>query len=435
MLAEEASWNAPVLKRDSTSTGPRVAGPLEGLEVAVLGRLASMSRAEAFERIDAAGGRSVAEPTARTSLLVLGGEEMPLSDDGELTQPLAEARERIEAGSPLELVSEQEFLERLGLGEHGARLRRLYTSAQLARILDVPARRLRSWIRAGLIRPAKIVRRLAFFEFRQVAAAKALSRLTARGVTTRKLRASLEQLSRWWPEAKTALGQLAALEDGELLVRTPAGALAETSGQLRLDFSDQERSAPELEGTEKHAAAQAVPDAELWFQRALRLEEAERTEEAVQAYARALDPARPRPEVAFNLGNALYALERWEEAASAFTLATEVDPEYVEAWNNLGNALSALSRHEEARASFERALEQEPEYADAHFNMGETLAALGELDAARAHWRRYLTFDPSSIWAAEVRSRLRRTDPGLRPAGSLSTEATLPSARGLPSED
>jgi len=395
------SYAAPTVDERGASGGP--ARPFAGLEVVVAGRLATLSRAEAFERVLAAGGRWAEGPGPGTALLVVGGAEAPLGEDGELARPLAEARARIEAGQGLSIVGEDEFLERLGLSAaHEAQLRRLYTSSQLARILDVPARRLRSWVRAGLLRPARTVRRLAYFEFRQLAAARTLARLTAAGLSARRVRASLEELGRWWPEAAATLGPLAASEeDGALVVRTPGGELAEPSGQLRLDFADEE-SAP---------TAPARVDGELWFQRALRLEEEERLEEAAQAYARALDPEHPRAEVAFNLGNALYVLERQAEAVDAFTLATTVEPEYVEAWNNLGNALSGLGRHEDARAAFERALAIEPGYADAHFNLGETLAALGELEPARAHWRAYLEVDPDSRWAAEVRARLRRTDP------------------------
>lgn len=403
---------------------------LRGGEVVIAGHLASLSRAEAFERIAAAGGKLAEQPSERTVWIVVPGDGLPLGDDGALALPLEDARARIEGGQPIEWLSEDEFLERLGLSDPGASARRLYTTSQLARILDVPARRLAAWVRAGLIRPARTTRRLAYFEFREVAEARTLARLAARGVTLRRLRASLEALSRWWPGAQASLARLGALEEnGHLFVRTPDGALAEPSGQLRLDFPDGPPPPGAAAGAEPEEGPAAHEPSEAWFQRALRLEQAERLEEAARAYARALDPRRPRPEVAFNLGNTLYALERLEDACAAFALAIELDPEYVEAWNNLGNTLSRLGRHGEARARFERALELEPHYADAHFNLAETQAADGDLTAARAHWRAYLALDPDSAWAAEVRARLRRTDPapGLRLA--RPDETSVPPAR------
>ena len=395
-------------------------GSLAGREVVLVGPLASLSHAEAFERVAAAGGRMAEEVGERTGWVVVSAAGIPLGEDGALPTVLEDARARMENGQALELLDEDEFLGRLGLSEPAAPLRRLYTSAQLARILDVPARRLAAWVRAGLIRPARTARRLSYFEFREVAQARALARLAARGVTPRRIRASLEALSRWWPAAHASLGQLDALEEqGSLFVRTPAGDLAEPSGQLRLEFP----------AVSEGALDETVGAAELWFQRGLRLEQEERVAEAAQAYAKALDPSRPRPEIAFNLGNALYALERTEDAAAAFALATELDPEYVEAWNNLGNVLSLLGRHVEARERFERALALAPDYADAHFNLAETLASSGETEEARVHWRAYLELDPDSSWAAEVRARLRRTDPRSAPRLVGIPKSDAPPAR------
>lgn len=380
---------------------------LAGREVVIVGRLSALTRAEAHERLQSAGGALAEELGERTAWIVLAGGAVPLDADGALAWELEEARARIERGQKLELVSEDEFLARLGLAAESEAPRRLYTSAQLARILELSPQRISAWVRAGLIHPVRTSRRLASFEFREVAQAKALARLTAQGVAPKRIQKSLKALARWWPEAESPLLQIEALEArGKLLVRTGEGDLAEPSGQLWLDFPP--------EG----APGATVPDSELWFQRALRLEEEERLEEAVLAYGKALDPARPRADIAFNLGNALYALGRYEDAARALTLASELDPDYVEAWNNLGNALAQLGRQQEACTRFERALALEPDYVDAHFNLGESLAASGELERARRHWRAYLALDPDSLWAAEVRARLRRTDRALAPVAS-----------------
>jgi tetratricopeptide (TPR) repeat protein len=374
---------------------------LVGREVVVLGSPRRLPLADLHDRVAAAGGRIAVELGPRSAWVVLAGDELPLADDGALVGLLEEARRRIEAGEPLELLGEDECLVRLGLGAHARGRERLYTSAQLARILGVPPRRITAWVRAGLIEPAAPARRVARFEFRAVTQARALARLTALGVTTRRIRASLEALSRWWPDARAPLAQLDALEgQAEVCVRTPSGELADPSGQLRFEFAPEEPASPPT----------PVAASDVWFQRALRLEQEERLEEAAQAYARALDPRGPRPEAAFNLGNVLYALERFDEAGAAFALATELEPDHVEAWNNLGNALSLLDRQGEARAALEQALRLEPGYADAHFNLAEVLAAEGNLQEARAHWRTYLEHDPDSAWAAEVRQRLRRTD-------------------------
>ena len=72
--------------------------------------------------------------------------------------------------------------------------------------------------------------------------------------------------------------------------------------------------------------------------------------------------------------------------------------------------LAETKEVEEAVQAFERALDLEPDYADAHLNLAETLADKGDFAAAREHWQAYLALDPFSVWAADVRVRLRRTE-------------------------
>lgn len=369
---------------------------LHGQLVAISGRLTSMSREEARELAVLAGARLVDRPSRTTTLLVIGQGSLPLDEDGRPTRSLQRARTLQREGAPIEIVSEAVFLDRLQLPERREDLRRLFTSAQIARILDVPPGHIRSWIRHDLIHPVKVVRRLPYFDFRQVATAKVLNQLTKDGVTPARIRRSLAQVRAWVAEPEQALAQLETIENGgAVLFRTVDGYLAEPSGQLRLDF--QERAA---------GGASVEPSAQGWFERGIVAEELGRLEEAVRCYERALELEAGEPEVLFNLGNALYSLERKTEAAQRFVEATRADPEFIEAWNNLGNALGEIDLPNEALQAYRRALAIEPDYADAHFNLAETLAALGARAAAERHWRAYLVQDPWSSWAEVVRERL-----------------------------
>ena len=383
-------------------------GTLDGLEVAITGKLASMNRDEAVRRIADAGGHYAAEPTETTAILVVGFAVLPLAEDGRPTQSLRAARELRERGTGIEILTEEQWLQRLGLDGSPTDLQRLYTTVQLSRILGVPTRVIRAWVRHGLIRPAREVNRLSFFEFRQVSAARTLAELSARGVSPARIRRSLEQLGHWMPEGDRSLAQLETLEGGgQLLVRLEEGQLAEPSGQLRLDFDGAlPRPAP--------AAPKLQPErtrAEAWFEAGVIAEEEGRYAAAALAYEKTLEAGEVRAEVCFNLGNALYALDKKQAAADRFAQATEMEPDYVEAWNNLGNALSDLGRTREAVSAYRRALSIEPDYADAHFNLAEALALLGDRPAAQRHWRAYLFHDPNSSWAEQVRERLEQDEP------------------------
>ncbi len=386
---------------------PVAQGALEGKQIAITGRLASMTRNEAVDWIRKVGGEYHPTPIRTTDYLVIGQQGWPLQRDGRLTQHMLKAQSLREKGLDVQIIPEDEFLGHLGLGERQDGIRRLYTTEQLSRILQTPVALLRSWVRLGLIKPAKTVHRLCYFNFEQVASAKVLIELSRRGVTSERIRKSLQQLGHWIPDAETSLNQLGILErGGRLLVRLQNGQLAEPSGQLQLDFGPPAEPEPEDEEGDPPPTPHLHRISRDWFEEAIRHEEEDRLEDAAEAYHQALLAGQAEPEICFNLGNVLYRLGRKDAASQRFMQAVEQDPEYVEAWNNLGNVFAETNRHEHALLAYQNALRVEPNYADAHFNLAETLEHLNRRAEARDHWRRYLKLDPHSSWARQVRERL-----------------------------
>lgn len=373
---------------------------LRGAEVAITGRLASMTRPEAVTRLSGVGAKYVSMPRASTDFLVVGRDGWPLASDGRLTNSLRVAEGLQGSGSKIEVVAEESFLELLEPEHDESRGPRLYTIGELSRILNVEPREIRSWMRRGLITPARIEKRLAYFEFREVANARSLQRLLADGATPSQIRHSLDRLEQWLPGAAGPIGQLVESQ-GELLVRLASGKLAEPSGQLRLAFEEAEN-----ESADVRLPSIAQRSQQDWFVEGVRREECGDLDRAADAYHEALLAGAARPEICFNLGNVLHSLRRKGEAAQRFMQAVELDPEYVEAWNNLGNTLAELGRSEKALSAYHRALELEPGYADAHFNLAATLEGLDRFDEARTHWVAYLRQDPNSADAEFVRSRL-----------------------------
>jgi tetratricopeptide (TPR) repeat protein len=375
---------------------------LRGREVAITGRLFALSRAEAIARLAEAQARYVARVGERTAVLVVGQAGPPLGRDGRLTANLRQALALQEAGSALRIVSEETLLDLLSLGDERSKLQRFYTTSQLSRVLAVPPSRLRAWIRYGLIRPAHVRHRLLFFDFRQVASAKALTALTRSGVQAARIARSLNQLGVWYGAGEQALMQLELLDGGSLAVRLESGRRVEPDGQMQL-FDEHEQEDCSATASLQRFAPEAR---RTWFERGVRAEEAGHLDEAVDAYRRALEIGELESETLFNLGNALYAQGELAEAVECLRGATRLDPDYAEAWNNLGNALAECGRLEEALSAFRRALLCEPEYADAHYNLAETLAQSGSPEEAVRHWEAYLRLDPSSTWAEVVRQRL-----------------------------
>ena len=442
----------------------------QGMEVAFAGRLASMTQREAADRVGAAGGRVVREPSVDTDYLVVGHGAWPLGSDGLPDRGVLRTRRLKEQYPDLRIVSETTFLEMLGLAEKVEDLQRLFTTAQLSRILGVPVPQIRSWMRSKLIRPAKVARRLAWFDFREVAMARALHTLTSAGVSTARIGRSIRDLAQWLPDAERMLNQLETLSpDHKLSIRLADGSLVEPAGQRLLDFhagvadpagniralapgepaaggaappidfplpagappasGDASRAAgraPTGLGTavdsrtarvlDLHAraggrgrrprSALAGASAEQLFQRAVAAEDAGQWQLAQQLYEGALSAGGPDPETCFNLGNVLYELDQKRAAAERYREAVAQDAEYVESLNNLGNALAETGWLNDAVHAYRRALELEPSYADAHSNLAETLVYLGRYDEARRHWTAYLDLDPHSSWATAIRELL-----------------------------
>jgi len=369
---------------------------LKGEQVAFTGKLASMTRQEAADLVRAFGGKFTPDVTRRTSLVVVGHEGWPLRNDGRLTRKLQKAQLILGRGHPVRILSEEQFLDRLGAETRSAEIRRLYSIVELSELLGVPGDRLRAWMNAELIRPVESRHGIALFDFRQVAGAKTLCELVKAGVAVKRIRESLDHLRAWAGDIEQPLSQLAILErDGVVLVRV-GETLAEPTGQLLLNF-DEDQVQPAVEMTDREMTA------EEWFELACCHEDAGRLTEAEAAYRKVLFAGGPDALCCFNLANVLYALDRKAEAAERYYQAVELDGQDPDAWNNLGNVLVDLGRMNEAIAAYHHALRADPRHADTHYNLADALEQLGRTQEAAPHWESYLRQDRSSRWASFAR--------------------------------
>jgi tetratricopeptide (TPR) repeat protein len=352
--------------------------PLAGREVAFTGRLVSMTRGDAIDRIGETGGSYVRVPGESTHLLVAGHAHGPLKRDGGVPDNLVRFKELRERGAPVRLLQEPEFLHLIGAEEEREDFTRLYTADQVSRIVDAPLPEIRAWIRHGLLQPARVTGRLAWFRFEEIVGARTLSRLASAGVPAARIRRSLDEISRWLPDAGRMLSRLDAYERG-MRVRLSGGEWAEPSGQLLMDLGGEAGA-----GSARVAAFPRVEWARSSFLTGVEAEERGDLDGAVRAYTRALEE-RLEAETCFNLGNVLYSQGRDAEAAGRYIQAVELDPDFVEAWNNLGNAMAALGKDGQAIRSYEIALSVEPGYPEAHCNLASVLERAGRRAEACTH--------------------------------------------------
>src|SRR6266704_1639354 len=139
--------------------------------VAFTGRLACMTRAEAFEVVRSHGGKPSQAVTRQTKVLVVGELGWPLLDDGRPSNKLNRAGTY---GIPV--VSERRFLEWIGKAVPDS-LNRTYSAGQIATLSKLARKIIDQLVRFGLLDP-----REGLFGFRDLASVRQIAKLFEHGI-------------------------------------------------------------------------------------------------------------------------------------------------------------------------------------------------------------------------------------------------------------
>jgi tetratricopeptide (TPR) repeat protein len=392
---------------------------LRGQRIALVGKLAGMSKRDAQHLVRQNGGVVVERPDASVDLVVCGEEE--LLDEGLLEEGFDQLlRQAIDRGS-VELIGETQLWQRLGLVEPEHSVHRLYTPAMLADLLGVSVAIIRRWHRRGLIVPAREVRKLPYFDFQEVSTARRLAELLAAGASAPAIEKKLAALARFLPGVQRPLAQLSVIVEGQQLLLRQGDGLVETGGQLRLDFDAPaedddaasslvklalpQKTVPVAGGTEELDTPNTPQE---MVRMAADLEDDGQLEAAAEAYRAAMVAGGPSAEICFQLAELLYRLEDVSAARERYYMAIELDEDYVEARANLGCVLAETGQPELAVAAFEGALSFHDDYPDVHYHLARTLDQLGRSLEALTHWEAFYNLAPDSPWAEEARARLEK---------------------------
>lgn len=379
-----------------------VCNSLAGVTVGFLGKLAAMSRKQATTEVAARGGTAVEHLDSLPNWVVVGDVDPPLDH---LDDTLGEAA----ATGQVQILSETEFWQRLGLIQDEQHVRQLYTPAMLAELLSVPISAIRSWQRRGLITPARQVHRLAFFDFREVQVARRLAELLAAGVSAQAIERKLAQWRKYLPQFERPLAQLPMIVHGRELLLRKGSDLIEASGQHRLDFDfSGEAASPTVAHIDRPLPES--PNAPLQPDQLIAL--AEQHEElgdlpaAIEMYRTALSAGGPDADICFRLAELLYRAGDVSAARERYYMAIEIDEDYAEARANLGCLLLDSGQHELAIAAFEGALACHRDYPDVHYQLARALDEAGRADQATQHWQAFLKLAPGSPWSEVAQQRL-----------------------------
>ena len=453
------------------SSAPNPSGELENKRIAFVGRLSGMSRRDVSDLVRKYGAKVSRKLDAKLNLIVLGDDiSILLETDNWLTPDMADAVSRGE----LEVISETELWQRLdefnAARENGSQsvsagvptdtpvpLTRLFTPSMLASMLDVPVATIRQWSRMGLIHPVRQVKKLPYYDLREVAGARSLAQLLEKGVSPALIKEKIEQLGKYLPSAVHSLDQLSILLSGKKALFRIGSDIVDTRGQLHFDLND----APDYElRTQNNAASNQNPEdsnnnAPIGFpwelvdqpesqassepepldfasildwalmndSEPLPVSEQDIREDIVTlqrlgewdnalAAARLLllayrsDSSQQLSEDNVVLADILFHLNRLDAAEERLLIALEYDSDNLEARLNLGCILKQKEQHSAAESAFKGCLEQFPDYADAHYHLALLLDEMGRPDEALDHWQKFWDLTPRGPWKTVAAERL-----------------------------
>ena len=154
--------------------------------VAFTGRLASMTRAEAFGVVRQHGGTPSPAVTKRTSVVVIGELGWPLLDDGRPSNKLSKARTY---GVPV--VSERRFLEWIGKAAPDPDTK-TYSAEQIAALCKLSGDTIHDLAQWRLLDELG-----GRFGFRDLASARQIAGLLAAGVRLSEVVRSVTEVRKW----------------------------------------------------------------------------------------------------------------------------------------------------------------------------------------------------------------------------------------------
>jgi tetratricopeptide (TPR) repeat protein len=290
---------------------------------------------------------------------------------------------------------------------------RRFSLNETARILELPAARLRALARAGFLAPQRGPIGPLSFGFQDLLLLRTTRGLVEAGVPMRRIRSMWASLRQQL--AAEPLTSITVHADGDEIVATDgASSWRPDSGQVLLNFETSElvERAADLpaSGRRRNAtradlapvatlvadpgapAGEATPaadterrlSAEEWYEIGCELEASEpaRAREAYE-HALALDPLMAEAHV--NLGRVLHVAGERGRAEPHYREAVKLDPDDPTPHFNLGLMLEESGRKDEAVLAYRQAIVRDPDFADAHCNLGLLLESLGRRQEAIRH--------------------------------------------------
>lgn len=261
-----------------------------------------------------------------------------------------------------------------------------FSLQEIARLLRLSPRRVRTLIHAGYLEPRTEDRVPSHFSFEDLARLRNARELMTRSWPRHRLRRTFGRLRQQLGDDRLLPSVRLAAEGRHIVARRGDEAWEPESGQRLLSFDP-----PGETSTETVTFRSPTPhcyDPEPALDRARAIESSD-PEAALEAYGAVLDLCPDHSEAHLDLGRLLHELGDPESAEEHFRHAMKIDPEDAIAPYNLGVTLQDLERHEGAIEAYRDAIRIDPACADAHYNLASIFHGQGNELGAMKHLKIY----------------------------------------------
>ena len=268
-----------------------------------------------------------------------------------------------------------------------------FSTGEASSLLGISKQKIRSYARAGFLKPARDSRNGYVFSFQDLVVLRAAEALAQKDVASRTIVRALRKLRKQLPVGRSLTEVSIAADGARIVVSDGATSWNPLSGQLQISFNVADLAA-QAEPIAKRrtqallAETDDVRSASEWFEIGVDLE-AVTSQQAKHAYVRTLELDPRHADAHVNLGRILHEEGLVTEAATHYLQALRYNAKHAISAYNLGVAMEDLGRLSEAMKAYQQSASTDSNFPDVHYNLAKLYEKIGNRSGAIRHFTKY----------------------------------------------
>lgn len=278
--------------------------------------------------------------------------------------------------------------------------------SQASEILKIPRYKIDYWRKTGLIGSERDL-----ISFEDLSKLRFIFECRSRNLSLQKIRGYLKRVESNSPvegqeteEEAAAWRKLRILDSSAIALQQGSSLLHPLTGQYFLNYESREPPSKENIVNIGDINPERIRERELshleqQYQDALIEGDDENIESILKKILR-IDESHIGALIEY--GNIAFEAERLEDAVEYYERALALEPDCVEAIYNLANLYFRMNKYAVSIRHYRRAIELDPEFPESYYNLALLYYSLSYLDDARSMFRYYIQLDYDSDWSRQA---------------------------------